>query len=228
MALTLKKGGAVGAMSPAHYLSKPGGGGGGGAAYKDRARPPPPGAQGRCTGGLYCGTVRGRTAPSKSLPEREPVTSARIRQTVRRRPSQEKPSVREEARGYGLRRVMSGRVGSEHLGFASTLVHAVGGVTIMPLGPRGAKASGPVGISCVGCRVGSQSPDMPRAGTTGYDRDKRVPAVPGCDARSEPMRDSIRRPPGGGSSTPKKVGTRHTRQTGQTSRQADASGSASL
>ena len=39
-----KKGGAVGAMSPAHYLSKPGGGGGlGGVAYKDRARPPPRG-----------------------------------------------------------------------------------------------------------------------------------------------------------------------------------------
>ena len=44
---TLKKGGAVGAMPPAHYLSKPWGGGGlggGGVAYKDRAGLPPPGA----------------------------------------------------------------------------------------------------------------------------------------------------------------------------------------
>ena len=40
-----KRGGAVGAMPPSHYLPKPGGGGGGlggGVAYKDRARPPPP------------------------------------------------------------------------------------------------------------------------------------------------------------------------------------------
>ena len=45
MAPCEKKGGAVGAMSPAHYLSKPGGGGGGlgGIAYKDRARLPPRG-----------------------------------------------------------------------------------------------------------------------------------------------------------------------------------------
>ena len=40
---TLKKGGAVGAMPPTHYLSKPGGLGG--VAYKDRAQPPP---WGRC------------------------------------------------------------------------------------------------------------------------------------------------------------------------------------
>ena len=40
---TLNKGGAVGAMPPTHYLSKPrGGGGAGGVAYKDWARPPPP------------------------------------------------------------------------------------------------------------------------------------------------------------------------------------------
>ena len=40
----LKKGGAVGAMPPTHYLSKPGGGRGGlgGVSYKDRAQPPPP------------------------------------------------------------------------------------------------------------------------------------------------------------------------------------------
>ena len=38
---TQKKGGAVGAMPPTHYLSKPVGGGGG-VAYKDGAGLPPP------------------------------------------------------------------------------------------------------------------------------------------------------------------------------------------
>ena len=42
-----KKGGAVGAMPPTHYLSNPGGGRRvGGVAYKDRARPPHPPCKG--------------------------------------------------------------------------------------------------------------------------------------------------------------------------------------
>ena len=36
-----KKGAAVGAMSPAHYFSKPGGGGGGGSHTRTESRPPP-------------------------------------------------------------------------------------------------------------------------------------------------------------------------------------------
>ena len=50
---TLNKGGAVGAMPPTLYVSKPGGGGGGlgGVAYQDRARPPPRGRSTRWVGG---------------------------------------------------------------------------------------------------------------------------------------------------------------------------------